>query len=334
MCDHAHPGGAAARPGRIGLARLILCLAGGLAAPGSATAETDEPAAAPDPLPVRAEASWGRERYSSPLVRLGDEGVLVTIPGRNSLSGNYGRLAVSAVHSVPFNETLSLQLNGGLESKKFNDAPDLDFAMQSLDAVMRWQLDGSSMGMGPGWQRMAIGGRHFRERRSLQWDWTLPTGDGGYLSLVMDLGQNRHASEFRDLDSLSGLALIRRQFPKPLGGLDEISVEAGAAREINQRGLADLSNTLVYTRLSADWSTWGLSWSAAWTGQYARFDAPLLDELPRRRDHFTALDLSCEHEISPGKSVRLDLSQARNRANVTLYESRFHSAALSLTIAF
>lgn len=283
---------------------------------------------------LNAEISHGWETHSSPLVRIADEGPLIRVLGTQRLASAYDRGAVSGMKTLPLADATSLQLSAAAEEKRFRDARELDFGMQSLDAWLRWPTAAGSLGVGGGLQWMSLGGGAFRRREALMADWTLPAADGGFLGVVLDHGINRHAPDYVDLDSRSTLLLIRRQFPKPLDWIDEISVEAGAQREVNQRGFADLASTAYYARVTTSWPALGLKWAFGLMAQDARFDAALLPGLPARRDTFVAIDASCEYPLGARTALRLDITSARNRANVALYESRFGTASLSLAIDF
>jgi hypothetical protein len=284
---------------------------------------------------VRAEISFGREHYSSPLVRFANEGPLIRIEGRNILAGNYHRVAASGSQGFSLGNNLSLQLNGAFEDKNFLVAKDLNFRLYNLDSQFRWQLqDNNSLGFGPGVQRIEVAGKPFRQRHSLQTDWTHIDPDRGYTTLVIDYGRNRHAEEFKDLDSTSGLALVRHQFLKPVSFLNEIAVEAGIGKESNLNHLDDLSSRQQYARISSEWGTGPLKLAGGLMIQKARFKAASLDELPVRQDVFSSIDLSCEYTLSKDVFLRADTSRGNNRANSALFESRFNTHSLSLAINF
>ena len=284
---------------------------------------------------LHVETSFGREHYSSPLVRFSNEGPLIRIDGRNTLAGNYQRLAASGSTGFNLASDLSLQTNGALEEKRFTQAKDLDFRLMSVDAIMRLQLPNNhSLGFGPGIQHINVAGKPFRQRHAVQTDWTKMSPDDGYTTVVIDYGRNRHAQEFKDMDSTSGLALVRRQFLKPLSFLNEIAVEAGVGMENNLNHLDDLSSRQKYARLSSEWNTGSLKWTLGLMTQKARFKAASLDELPVRQDTLSSVDLSCEHALSKDVFIRIDTMRSNNKANSALFESRFNGHSMSLGLNF
>lgn len=276
------------------------------------------------------EAEYGREWYSSPLVRFNDQGPLMQIVGRNQLAGNYVHLGAFGVRSFVVSENLSFQLSGSLLERRFADASDLDLGMKSIDGLVRYKLGSNSFGLGPSLQRISSGGRHFRERQAVQFDWTHVVEDSGYTSIVAETGNNRHSEAFRDFDSLASLLLIRQQFLKPIRGIDELSFEVGGIREANLQGQDDLSSRQTYVRLSSEFAALGVTWTLSAMVQRARFDASFFDGQPSRRDIFVSGDLSASYPLGQALSLRLSLSRYDNRANVALFDSSFKGNFLSL----
>lgn len=305
---------------------------------GIAFAAEDIPSQTVPPAPpsvVRAEVGHGHEHYSSPLVRFSDEGPLFRIEGRTILAGDYQRVAVNGSTGINISDRLSLQTSGGFEDKRFPIAKDLDFRLYSVDPLLRWQLENNhSVGFGPGLQRIDVVRRHFRNRQSWQSDWTYINPDSGYVTVVIDYGRNRHAEEFKDLDSTSGLLLMRRQFLNPVRFLNEVAIEAGLGKETNLNQLHELSSRQQYARISTEWDTWALKWGGSFIVQKARFKAASLDELPIRQDVFSALDISCEYSLSKDVFLRIDVSRANNRANSALFESRFNGHSVTIGADF
>lgn len=279
---------------------------------------------------LQLEASVGRERYSSPLVRFNEQGPLMQIIGRNQLSGNYLHVGGSGMRSFVLTEQLNFQLSGNLMERRFDRAGDLDLGVMSLDGMMHYKLAGATVGLGPSWQRISTGGQHFRERHAVQMDWVRVAEGDGYTSIVAETGLNQHADAFRDFDSRSSLLLVRKQFLKPLRGLDEFSVEVGGVREANRQGNDDLSSRQWYVRMGSEFVALGVTWSLSGTYQRARFDAPTFDGQPARRDTFLSGDLNASYALSKALTLRLNLSQYDNRANLPVYEGTFKGNSLSL----
>ena len=288
----------------------------------------------PPPYQANAEFGMGHEYYSSPLVRFNDQGPLIEVVGRRHASGDYRHISASFMKDFPLTDGVSLQMSAAMWNRHFPNARDLDIGIVSVDGIVRFQLGQASLGMGPSFQQIASGGRPFRDRASMQLDWTRVKENKGYTSVVVEVGDNRHSEQFRDLDSRSCLALLREQFIAPARGVRELSIEAGMVREINRFGYADLSNLQVYARLNLGFDMLGLDWNLGGTLQKARFDGPLMDELPSREDSFISGDLSVGYTLSKEISLRWTLSGYRNRSNVVLYDGWFRGNSLSLNAAF
>lgn len=297
---------------------------------GTTTAATGEPPASMTTF--LAELSSGYEHYSSPLVRLSDEGPLVLVEGRSKLVGHYVGVSVSGSHMVNFAGQQSVQVNAALRDRNFRHAGDLNFRHGNVDVLYRLPVGTASAGIGAGVQRIAVGGRHFRQRIAAQADLFFQHGQDGYTSIVLDQGNNRHAVDNRELDASAGLALVRRQFTNPRHGIDEFAIEAGVGRERNIRGNHDLSSRQLHLRMNADWQTPGLKWTLSLMLQRSRFEAELLPGMLARVDRFAALDIGVEYTINPHAALRADWSQMINKANTVLYESRYRGGSVTLLL--
>ncbi len=293
-------------------------------------------AASPEPPATMttflAELSAGYEHYSSPLVRLSDEGPLVLVEGRSKLVGHYVGTTISASHMVNFAGQQSLQVNAALRDRNFRHADDLNFRQGNVDVLYRRPVGTASAGIGAGVQRIAVGGQHFRQRVALQADLFFQHGQDGFTSIVIDQGDNRHAFDNRDLDASAGLALVRRQFTNPRHGIDEFAIEAGVGRERNIRGNHDLSNRQLHLRMNMDWHTPGLRWTLALMLQRSQFESALLPGMPARLDRLASLDLGVEYAINTHAAIRADWSQMINKANTALYESRYRGGSVTLLL--
>ncbi len=285
-------------------------------------------------LQAEVEFGYGHEQYSAPLVRFNDQGPLIEIVGRRQNSGNFRHVSGSAMKHFALSQDFSFQASAALWSRHFPDAADLDVGIFSADGLVRYQWGEASIGFGPSIQQIASGGRHFRDRKAIQLDWTYARENQGYTSIVLEIGDNRHSRRFRELDGRSGLLLLRRQFTELFRGVQEFSWEVGTAREVNRFGYADLANRQFYIRLGAGFETLGLEWNLGGTLQKARFDGPLLDELPARKEVFASADLTLSYAIARDIALRGTFSGYRNRANVVLYDGQFRGNSISLTASF
>lgn len=287
-----------------------------------------------NPLQASAEVGYGYEHYSAPLVRFNDQGPVIHLIGRQHASGNFLHVSGWVMRDFSLTDSISFQVSGATWNRRFESTPDLDIGLMSVDGIFRYQWGESSIGFGPSLQTIASGGQHFRNRQSIQLDWTHPEENKGYTSVVLEMGRNQHSNTFRDLDGHSTLLLVRKQITAPLGGIDEVSIEAGIVRELNRHGYDDLSNRQIYGRFGFGFEALGLEWSISATLQKARFDGPLLDALPARRDTFRYGDISASYALSKDISLRASMSAYRNHANIVLYDGQFHGNSISLSATF
>lgn len=317
----------------LALAILILGTCAPLGLARAASDEVQVPASGGFSM-VSVEVSRGWESHSSPLVRIADEGPLIRVIGTQSLASGYSRAGLSGMKTFQLHDATSMQISAAVDERRFDHARELDFGMQSADAWLRWPAFGGNLGIGLGLQRLTLSGSFFRRRHALQADWTLPYPDGGFFGFALDHGPNRHAADYADLDSNSTLLLARRQYARPLDWLDDVSIEAGIQSESNQSASPDLSSTAYYARVTAAWKALGLNWTIGGMYQDAKFKASLLPGLAARHDKFRALDFACELPISARTSLKLEVSNGRNDANLPLFESRYSAVALTLVFGF
>lgn len=250
------------------------------------------------------------------------------------MTGTVRRIAAYGSYGRVVSEGFSLQLGAGFDDKVSNDAPDLDFRMLSLDPMVRIDISGGSVGLGPGLQKIDIAGRSFRERYSAHIDWTSVANGAGYQSYVVEYGVNQHSAEFRDLDGASITALMRQQFISPFSGIDEISFEGGGGRESNFRGNPGLSNVYVYTRLATVWQMFACKWSASWMHQQSKYDAAMMEGGAARREAFDYLDLAVAFSLTESSELRIEFSRSRNRSNSAMFENRFRGSSISMVMNF
>jgi hypothetical protein len=137
-----------------------------------------------------------------------------------------------------------------------------------------------------------------------------------------------------DLDARVASASVHRRIAKPLPGLAAVDIEAGVSRTANRHGYDDLSSRGAYARLGLESNLAGFDASFALSGQWARFDASLLEEMPARRDRFTLVEIGVAREFSKDLAVRADFTWGRNVANVAIYDNRIRALSLTLVAAF
>lgn len=288
----------------------------------------------PNEFNANIEIGYGHEHYSSPLVRFNNEGPVIEVVGRRHTSGDFRHISMSAMKNLNLTSDISVQFSAATWNRNFPNASDLNVGVASVDGLLRFQVGSSSVGLGPSYQHISSGGRSFRDRTAIQADWTLVEKDKGYTSIVLESGENRHSELFRDLDSRSTLLLFRKQFEKPIRGLDSASFEPGIVREINRFGYADLSNRQIYARFGMNFEVLGLDWNLGVTLQQVKFDGALIDELPARKDQFYSADINANYPLSRDITLRWSYAGYENKANVAIYDGTFRGNSLTIIAAF
>ncbi|MFO1326621.1 MAG: hypothetical protein U1F56_04615 [Rubrivivax sp.] len=287
------------------------------------------PAAAPA-QPFSAELGLGRQSLSAPLVRIDERSPVLRIDGLQRLSGTYLAASLSGLHDLPFAGGV-LALSARADGRHAPVARDLGFAAANADAIVRWPLPGVTLGAGVGLQRLWVAGRPFRRAAPLQAEATLSTpGDDGHLALFASHARQRHPGDFADFDGVASAATLQRRWARPMTGLSAIELEVGVGRERNDAGHADLSEHHRHLRAAVSTALAGVEFTLGHVWQRARFDAPLLDGLPARRDRLHGWDLAAAAELTAGLTLRLEVQRLRNAANLALFDSREQGWALTL----
>ena len=281
-----------------------------------------------------AEVGFGYESQSAPLVRLTPQGTLVRLDGVARLAGSHERINLGGMHDWPLADGLRLALSGDLHVKHSPQSRDLDFVNAAVNPMLRWSALGGFLGLGPNVQHIAVAGRHFRDAVSFHADWTQADDGGSHWMLMADVGRNRHRGDLVDLDSTSAMLLLQRHLAAPLPGIDGFDIDLSLARERNDRRFPELSSRNLMVRLGLERRQWEVTWSVGASGQWARFDDTPLATLSRRRDQSLILEAGAERELAPGRSLRLEWTTARNRANLPLYENRYRQVALGFNWAW
>lgn len=267
------------------------------------------------------EVGIGHESISAPLIRIDDDAPVVRIEGLGRLAGPHLAATISGLSDWPLAGGV-FALSGRAEIKRAPTASDLDFGAVSVDTMQRWTLPGVTVGIGPTWQRFRVAGRPFRDAFGLQAELTMAGGDDGHTAAFASLARQRHAPEFADLDALAAAWSLQHRIDRPFGTAGSIDLEIAAGRERNRVGRPEQGSRQQSARVAFEAPAFGLTWSAGLFALRARFDAPLIDGLPARRDRFRALDLGAALDLDQGQVLRLTWTGSRNAANLPLFESR------------
>lgn len=300
-----------------------------------ALAEVAGPVAGPPTTTnFAAEFGIGHESQTSPLVRISPEGVLIRLDGFDRLAGTHYQGGVSGFTDWALGAESRLALGGDIRYKRAPGVQALDFAMASVNPMLRTSFAGGYFGIGPNLQRIEVAGERFRSVRGWHADWA--TGDlaGNHWLLFLDRGTNRHWDDLVDLDSTATLFMVKRRQVEPLPGIDAIDLEIAVGRERNDRGFAELANRNAFFRVSLDRKQWGIGWSAGMSWQSAVFDDTPLPGLPARRDRATTVEFGAAYEVAAGQTLKFEAIAATNRANLALYENRYRQISLAYAISW
>lgn len=292
-------------------------------------------AAAQDlPPPVNLEISAGHESITSPVVRIDPNGPLVRIGGLHRLAGNIVRTAAGASRDWNLGNDARFMLSGRVDWKESPTAADLGFGFVNADGMFFLPAGGWNLGAGPALRRLWVAGKPFRDTTGLQANLIRPTPDSGYWGVFADVANHRHHHDASDFDSRAGSLSAQWRGSRPLPGIDAMDLQVGTGRERNAHGFDDLSSRSHFLRLSAETAWAGLDWSTSAMTVQSRFDAPLLDTLPVRRDRFRLVEFSIAYKFGKGHALHLDLQSGRNLSNVALFETRIRYSTLGMTLAF
>lgn len=292
----------------------------------------EEPPAAPSPLSV--EASLGYESLSSPVVRIDPDSALILVEGTSRLRGTYGRLAGNAFKELPLGGEAMVVATARLDAKWAPRAPDLDFTIAQVDATLRHPFAGASLGIGPAAGHVRVAGDRFRDGLGLRADVAMPDGADGHWVVVADGGRHRHGPGYEELDARVASVSVHRRIATPFTGITAVDIEAGVSRTANRYGYQDLSSRGRYARIAFESKVSGFDVAFALSGQGARFDAGLADDMPARRERFTLVEIGVSRELAKDTTLRADFTWGRNRANLAIYDNRLRALSVTLLAAY
>ena len=281
-----------------------------------------------------AEVGVGYEAQTSPLVRLSPQGELINIDGLQRLGGSHILAGIQGFSNWQLSPGWSVSLAGDASQKRAPGASDFDFGMVSVQPAVHLTLGTGSLGWGLGLQQIAVSGRSFREVRSTQVDWTLPSADGSFFSVAADVGDNRHPNEFSDLDSVSTSLSLQRHWVKPLTGVDALDMSVYFARERNGQDFAELSHRSQMLSTSMQWRWQDITWSAGVNFQRVEFDATAFAAEPVRVDRAVGIELGAELELSPKHTLRFEYSEVRSASTIGLYDNSYQQITIKMRTAW
>ena len=283
-----------------------------------------------DATQITAEAGWGYEKQTSPLVRISPQGTLIRIDGQQQAGGAHLRAGAQGFTSWSLNDEWSASLAGNASQKRAPNAAEFDFGTVAVQPAIHVALGSSSLGWGMTLQHIDVAGQAFRDIRSMQADWTLADPDGSHWTIVADAGVNRHPGEFADLDASTASLMMQRHWAKPLVGIDAFDIAAYFSRERNQKDFNELSNRAMMLSASMQWRWQNITWSAGSFWQVARFDATAFAEEALRRDRAFSRELSAEHALSAKHTLRVEFSDVRNKSTTQLYDNHYQQLAITI----
>lgn len=277
---------------------------------------------------VSTDVGVGYESQTSPLIRLSPQGELISLDGVQRLGGGRARVGLQAFANWRLDGDWGTSLAADVSQKKAPSAPDFDFGIISIQPSLHRTIGRASVGWGGTLQRMEIAGRPFREVRSTQITWTLPQAEGDLWMAIADIGSNRHASEFSELDASTASLTAQRHLARPLPGLEGVDLTTFIARERNEREHAELSHTSAMVSASFQWSWCDLHWAAGASLQEVRFDATAFADEPQRVDRAVGIDISAEREISKRTTLSVVYSEIRSLSSLGVYDNTFQQVSV------
>lgn len=270
-----------------------------------------------------AEIGLARASSTSPLFRFSPEGSLVRLDGRTRLSGTLLQASLSGQYEAALAGDWRWSASSRADSISSRQARDLEFGQVGFDLALRRPLAGGVVGIGGSWQHLWVAREDFRQALAWQLDWVRPFDSGSYVLLVLEQSQQRHGRDFIDLDGVVRQLSVNGRIADPGAGLAGIDVQAGWRRELNRRELPELSLDGRFVRLALDKDLGTTRIAGAMMLHAARYHAPLLEGLQRRREHTVAVEFSAVVDLGDDRSVKLQGQWSRNRAQPTLFDNTY-----------
>jgi hypothetical protein len=282
------------------------------------------------------DVGLGGESQSAPLVRIDPQGVLLDLGLRQRLRGEHLRLDLQGLlDSAPADgpQGLGALLAGSASIKRAPSQPDFDLRVLSLQPSLQRATPLGTFGLGLQWQRIDAADRFARSTRGVQLSWTRAQ-DSGFTTALIDIGRQRHGSEFADLDARSRSWMLQQHLQLDSGALNSLDLALIGAREANLRGFDELSNRTQLVQGTLQGQAAGWRWSAGLAWQRARFDASAFFDDDVRRDRAWMLDGALSHPLGDQLSLRLTATAQVNKSNTRLYDNRYRQWGLALRAAW
>jgi hypothetical protein len=282
------------------------------------------------PAQISTEFGFGYESQAAPLVKISPQGTFINIEGLRRLGGAHLRAGAQGFANWTLAQDWSVSLAGDASVKRVPSAPDLDFAMLSVQPALHVALASSSLGWGLTAQHIGVAGQPFRDVRGVLMDWTLADPDAGQWTLIAEAAQHRHRGELVELDARVASLVLQHHWPKPLVGTEALDLAAYLTRERNERGFPELSHRGAMLSASLQWRWLDSTWSAGAAWQKARFDDTAFAQEPMRFDRSLSWDLAAERALSAQHALRVEYSSVRNASTTPLYNNRYRQLAVTL----
>lgn len=281
-----------------------------------------------------ADLSTGYEKISSPLVRIDLDSPLILVEGRTKLAGQYYAINLNGMKEWALSNETSLDLSISSYVKQAPKAEGLNFSNLSLDTNWRKNFNHFHFGLGPSVQRVWVANQTFRDNLVLQSDMTYVSTDGGFTNAYFALAKSLYVDEFDYLNSKTITASLTHHIKQIGLGFSALDLQLNASREKNTQDFDDLSNHAYYGRVSIDREMLGLTWSLGASITKSYFDAPFFDGFEKRRDSFVGYEFGVERKLTEHIHANLDFNKAKNKSNLALFESEYHSVNLSLNLMY
>lgn len=221
-------------------------------------------------------------------------------------------------------------LNAHAERLRYAEQRDFDqdlFAGSS-GFMSRWRDVTWRAGASRGYQR--LGRVPYRHNHGGFADVSLALGARDAVSAGLQAGKLEYAGANAVRDSDFGAIALgwRHGFAHAWNPQMELAMNGGRERNVSA-ARQDLSRDMAGARVAfavAPWADWLVAVGV--TYQSSRYREPDAVLETTREDRYVAADLALSWAVTPGLALRLELTEAKNRSNLALYEHRRRTAML------
>lgn len=232
--------------------------------------------------------------------------------------------------SLPLTRQLALFVSGQADGVRHISDRDFDQQLFAGSAGLygKWDEHMWRAGASRGYQKLDR--QPYRHVGGLFLDWGRPIGARDVVSVGLQGGKLEYAgaNAVRDADFAVAVVGLRHAFGWAWQPVLDVALNAGRERNVSE-ARQDLSRDLYGARLAlamapaADWTL-----SASVLCQRSRYLEPDALLETTRADRYAAGELGIAWAVSAQLTLRAELTEARNRSNLALFEYRRRTAML------